>query len=51
MADEKKDTKDAAKDAGRKVSSDDLRDLDVLDAKVDKVKGGVARSRRKKIRD
>lgn len=49
MADEKKDTTDSAKDAGKKVSADDLRDLDVLDAKVDKVKGGVAR--RKKGRD
>jgi hypothetical protein len=42
MADKKKDVK-SAKDLKKPATPSDLRDLDMLDSKIDKVKGGRAR--------
>lgn len=48
MADKDKSTKDAAsKDSAKSVPATELRDLDLLDEKVDKVKGGLGSRRRK----
>jgi hypothetical protein len=48
MSDKDKSTKTPADD--KTAPADELRDLDVLDDKVDKVKGGAARlNRRKRI--
>ena len=46
MPDKEKDAKKAADD--KRAPAEQLRDLDVLDDKVDKVKGGAARIRRRK---
>jgi hypothetical protein len=42
MADKKKDA-NSAKDPKTNTSPEDLRDLDMLDEKIDKVKGGRTR--------
>jgi hypothetical protein len=53
MADKKKGAKASPKDMKKTTSHSELRDLDMLDSKIDKVKGGAGKRtiRQKRGRD